>query len=301
MSGFFQRHVPVLAVCALASCVPKGKYDAAVADAKSAHAAADQASADAADAHKKIDELNEALKAAQELAEKRDQDLAQGQVSLHDLQTQLDDATAINQELKVELERLGKNADTLLSEKGSLAAALTEAKARLEELRKGQAAADARAALFKQLVLKFQKMVDAGQLKITLRDGRMVIQLANDVLFDSGQTLIKVDGQKALAQVAAVLKTIPDRRFQVAGDTDNVPITSSRFRSNWDLSTARAVEVVHDLVKLGVPPGLLSAAGYGEFDPIAPNDTPVSRAKNRRIEIVLQPNIDELVALPTAK
>ena len=292
MSGFFQRHVPVLAVCALASCVPKGKYDAAVADAKSAHAAADQASADAADAHKKIDELNEALKAAQDLAEKRDQDLAQGQVSLHDLQTQLDDATAINQELKVELERLGKNADALLSEKGSLSAALTEAKARLEELRKGQAAADARAALFKQLVLKFQKMVDAGQLKVTLRDGRMVLQLANDVLFDSGQTLIKPDGQKAIAQVAAVLKTIPDRRFQVAGDTDNVPITSSRFRSNWDLSTARAVEVVHYLVKLGVPPGLLSAAGYGEFDPVAPNDTPASRLKNRRIEIVLQPNID---------
>ncbi|HEX4476317.1 MAG TPA: OmpA family protein [Polyangiaceae bacterium] len=301
MSGFFQRHVPIIAVCALASCVPKGKYDAAVADAKSAHAAADQASADAADAHKKIDELNEALKAAQELAEKRDQDLAQGQVSLHDLQTQLDDATAINQELKVELERLGKNADTLLSEKGSLSAALTEAKTRLEELRKGQAAADARAALFKQLVLKFQKMVDAGQLKITLRDGRMVIQLANDVLFDSGQTLLKPEGQKALAEVAAVLKTIPDRRFQVAGDTDNVPITSSRFRSNWDLSTARAVEVVHYLVKLGVPPGLLSAAGYGEFDPIAPNDTPASRSRNRRIEIVLQPNIDELVALPVAK
>jgi chemotaxis protein MotB len=241
------------------------------------------------------------LKQAQELVEQRDRALADAQVSAQNQQTKLDDTTAQNVQFRTELERLGKNADALLTEKGTLASALAEAKARLEELRKAQAASDARAALFHQLALKFQKMIDAGQLKITLRDGRMVIELANDVLFESGQTAIKPEGQKAVAQVASILRTIPNRRFQVAGDTDNVPIETARFPSNWELSAARAVEVVRLLIAKGVRPGLLSAAGYGEFDPITPNDTPAGKAKNRRIEITLQPNIEELVAVPPAK
>ncbi len=118
------------------------------------------------------------------------------------------------------------------------------------------------------------------------------------MLFDSGQTAIKPAGRDALLQVAKVLATVPGRTFQVAGHTDNVPIQNARFPSNWELSTARAVEVVKLLVAQGVAPGELSAAGYGEFDPVAGNDAPDGRAKNRRIEITLQPNLDELVAAP---
>jgi chemotaxis protein MotB len=142
-------------------------------------------------------------------------------------------------------------------------------------------------------------MIDAGQLKVALRNGHMVIQLANDVLFDSGRTDIKPTGQVAIKQVAVILKTIPDRHFQVAGDTDNVPIQTSLFPSNWELSTRRAVEVVRLLVAQGLRPEALSAAGYGEFDPIAPNDTAQNRQRNRRIEITLEPNINELVAVPS--
>jgi chemotaxis protein MotB len=182
-----------------------------------------------------------------------------------------------------------------------LSSALESTKVRLEELRKAQAAADARAALFKQLALKFQKMIDAGQLKVALRNGRMVIQMANDVLFDSGQTDIKASGKATLVQVADVLRTIQNRRFQVTGDTDNVPIQTALYPSNWELSTRRAVEVVHFLVSQGVRPEVLSAAGYSEFDPVASNDSPQGRTRNRRIEIVLQPNIDELVAVPDTK
>ncbi|HVW30352.1 MAG TPA: OmpA family protein [Polyangiaceae bacterium] len=289
------------AVIAAQACVPHDRYDAALKDAKAAHASADQLSADLGNARAEIDRLNAALKAAQDNVDARDKSLAQGEVDAHDLQTKLDDSTAQNEQLRIELERLGKNADALLAEKGTLASALAEAKARLEELRKAQAAADQRAALFRQLALKFQKMIDSGALKIKLRDGRMVIELSNDVLFDSGQTVVKPEGQKAIAQVAAVLRSIPDRRYQVAGHTDNIPIQSGRFHSNWDLSTARAVEVVKILIAQGLKPEIVSAAGYGEFDPVAPNDTPQNRAKNRRIEITLQPNIDELVAVPETK
>jgi chemotaxis protein MotB len=152
-----------------------------------------------------------------------------------------------------------------------------------------------RARLLEQFVQKFKALIDAGQLQIVTRGGRLVLQLPNDILFDSGQTAIKPAGEDALTRVALVLATIRDRRFQVAGHTDNIPMQTLRFPSNWELSTARALEVVKLLVAKGVDPNALSAAGYGEFDPIASNDTPEGRAKNRRIEITLQPNLDELV------
>jgi chemotaxis protein MotB len=288
-------------VLALSACVPQDKYDGALRDVAQARADAQKCGTDDDAAHTEISRLSDALARAEQLAKERDKALTLAEGSSHDIQGKLDNAVAENDQLRKELARLGKNADTLLAEKGSLSSALAEARARLEELRKAQAAADTRAALFKQLALKFQKMIDAGQLKVTLRNGRMVIQLANDVLFDSGQTDIKPAGQQALAQVATVLKTIKDRHFQVAGDTDNVPIQNARFPSNWELSTRRAVEVVHFLVSQGLRPEMLSAAGYGEFDPVASNEAPLGRAKNRRIEISLQPNIDELVAVPETK
>jgi chemotaxis protein MotB len=297
------RRFPLLLLAILLStaCVPHDRYDKAVADAKSAHDAATQCAADRDKANAEVQRLTEELKQLQALADQRDKALADAQVNAHDMQTKLDDAMAVNTQLKAALERLGKNADSLLAEKGSLSNALAETKARLEELRKAQAAADQRAQLFKQLAMKFHKMIDSGQLKVRLRDGRMVIELANDVLFDSGQTSIKPDGQKAISDVAAVLRTIGNRRFQVAGHTDNVPITTARFNSNWELSTERAVVVVRFLIGRGLRPDLLSAAGYGEFDPIAPNDSPANKSKNRRIEITLQPNIDELVGIPEGK
>jgi chemotaxis protein MotB len=297
------RRFPALLLLTLFStaCVPRDRYDNAVADATKANDAATQCAADRDRANAEVQRLTEQLKQLQALADQRDKALADAQVNTHDLQTKLDDATAVNAQLRAGLERLGKNADSLLAEKGNLSNALAEAKARLEELRKAQAAADQRAQLFKQLAMKFHKMIDSGQLKVRLRDGRMVIELANDVLFDSGQTNIKPEGQKAISDVAAVLRTIGGRRFQVAGHTDNVPITTAKFNSNWELSAERAVVVVRFLIARGLRPDLLSAAGYGEFDPIAPNDSPANKSKNRRIEITLQPNIDELVGIPETK
>src|SRR4029077_9471656 len=108
------------------------------------------------------------------------------------------------------------------------------------------------------------------------------LELSNDVLFDSGKTDLKEVGKKTLVEVAGVLRTMADRRFQVAGHTDNIKISTPRFPSNWELSTARAVEVVKLLVDDGMDSRNLSAAGYGEFSPLVTNDTPEGRAKNRR-------------------
>jgi chemotaxis protein MotB len=293
--------VALLSWCTLAACVPKQTYDAAVAGAQTEHAqlvsSQEREKADEA----RIADLTKELADTAAQLQARDEKLSELSTSDHNLQAQLDEATAINAKLRGELERLGKNVDTILQEKGTLSKALDDAKTRLEELRKAQAAAEARAQLFQKLVQKFKALVNAGQLKITTRQGRLVLQLPNDVLFDVGQTALKPAGKDALTQIAQVLRTVQGRNFQVAGHTDNLPIQTARFPSNWELSTERAVEVVRLLVSKGVDPRSLSAAGYGEFDPVGNNETPDGRAKNRRIEITLQPNLDELVAAPDMK
>ena len=206
------------------------------------------------------------------------------------LQKAVDEGTALTSTLEARLTKLGQNVDSLTKDK-------VEAAARLEELRKQKAAADARLATFKNLLSKLRSMIDSGQLKVIIRDGRMIIALPNDILFDSGKTSVKKDGKDALEKVAQVLATVPDRDFLVAGHTDDLPIKTAQFPSNWELSTARAVEVVRFLISKGMNGKVLAAAGFAEFDPVIANDSDVHRAQNRRIEIVLQPNISDLPPL----
>lgn len=164
----------------------------------------------------------------------------------------------------------------------------------LKELRDRKARAEARLQTFRSMLERFQKMIASGKLRVRIVRGRMVVELAENILFDSGRADLKQDGEIALAEVAAVLKTIPGRNFQIAGHTDNIPISSRRFPSNWELSTARAVNVTRFLAEQGMARETLSAAGYAETQPVAPNDTAEGRAQNRRIEIVLMPNLEEL-------
>ena len=273
------------------ACVTTGTFDKKVAELQQVTAEHDKAAterektlkAQIGDCEKKGADLDAKLKAT--LAE-RDA-----------LGKSLDDTTALAGELKKRLEKLGQNVEKLTSEKGELSRTLDDAKMRLEELRKQKLAAEARAATFRRLMEKLRSMIDAGQLKVVIRDGRMLIALDSDVLFDSGKTSLKPAGQAALAKVAQVLAGITDRKYQVAGHTDDVPIHTARFPSNWELSTARAVEVVNFLIANGMKPQQVSAAGFGEFDPVVANDSPDHRAQNRRIEIVLQPNLSDLPSL----
>ncbi|HTJ82480.1 MAG TPA: OmpA family protein [Polyangiaceae bacterium] len=230
----------------------------------------------------------------------RDDKLQEMTVANADLARQLDELKVLNQALQDRLKQAGQSLDQLGAEKGSLAASLAETRKQLDELKRQQAAAEARVAQFQELIRRFQKLADAGKLKVVLRQGRMIIELPTDVLFDSGKSDIKGAGRDTLLEVGKVLASMPDRRFQVAGHTDNVKISTTRFPSNWELSTARAVEVVKLLVTAKVKPENLSAAGYGEFDPVAANDSPDNKQKNRRIEITLVPNLEEFVKLPSS-
>jgi chemotaxis protein MotB len=171
-------------------------------------------------------------------------------------------------------------------------------KGQLEEAKRAMQEAQDRGKLLDDLQTKFKKMIDAGHLKVTTRHGRVVLQLHNDVLFDTGEADVKPAGKQALAEVAATLRGVGAKRFQVAGHTDTQPITTDKkkqFPTNWELSTARAIAVVKLLTAQGVDPTVLSAAGYGPYDPVASNGTADGMAKNRRIEITLVPNVAELV------
>jgi chemotaxis protein MotB len=204
-------------------------------------------------------------------------------------------------QLEQQLSDQDKQAGQLKSSLGiAQAQAMTdEQKAQLDEAKRAVEEAQERGKLLGDLQTKFKRMIDAGHLKVTTRHGRVVLQLHNDVLFDTGAAEVKPAGKQALAEVAATLRAVGGKRFQVAGHTDNAPITTETkktYPTNWELSTARAISVVKLLVSEGVEPGELSAAGYGPYDPVASNGTPEGQAKNRRIEITLVPNVAELVA-----
>lgn len=176
-----------------------------------------------------------------------------------------------------------------------------DTRAQLDELKKQKAAAEARAKLFDDLVSKLKKMTDTGKVAIAARHGQIVLLLETDVLFDVGKTEIKPEGVQALTDVAQALRTVQGRRFVVIGHTDTYPIQTKEFPSNWELSTARGVAVTKLLVAKGVSAADVTAAGHAEFDPVAPNASPEGRQANRRIEIALQPNVEELIALPEVK
>ena len=283
---------------AATGCVSSGEHTKAVASADRALAELHASKLREAKKDEDLARTSRTLHTIDAIREKQAQELQDSVQRNTTCRHALDESTAQGQQLRGELERQGKNVDELLSSRGALASSLAQARARMEELRRAQAAAEARAGLFRDLALRLKRMTDAGELEIKLRSGRMVLALPTDVLFDSGKAKLSPRGTEAITQLTTVLATLKDRRFQVAGHTDSDPIRYAAFESNWELSSARALQVVRVMIESGVSSSMLSAAGYAEFDPVASNDSTEQKAKNRRIEITLQPNIDELVALP---
>lgn len=131
---------------------------------------------------------------------------------------------------------------------------------------------------------------------LSMEEKGLVITFLDEVLFDSGKAKIKAEAFDPLNKVASVITSkASDFDIGIEGHTDNVPIKYSGWKSNWELSTARATSVLHYLVEKGVFPVRLAAVGYGEFRPVASNDTAEGRGKNRRVEIVILPHFRKVV------
>jgi chemotaxis protein MotB len=256
------------------------------------------------------DEWQAQLAKYQQLAQK--QQGTEGQRS----KTQADLDIALKQisDLKDQLQKMGVNLDTInqqLEQTGSANAQLTK---NVEELQRALKEYQERAAQlerikqrFELLRAKLQKLTELG-LKVEIRRNRMVIRLPGDVLFASGDDKLSKEGDKVVDAVAEVIrndKQLSGRYFQVAGHTDNKPLKGGRFGDNWGLSAMRARQVLLYLVAPvgtkegggGLSQDRLHAAGYGDTDPVAKNDADDGRKQNRRVELVLMPDVEEMLDL----
>jgi chemotaxis protein MotB len=229
-------------------------------------------------------------------------------------QADLDHTKAQVEQLKSELEKMGVSTESLNeqlqqtgTEKEQLSKSLQDLQRALDEYKTRAAQLERIKQRFEALRDKLKKLTELG-LKVEIRRNRMVIRLPGDVLFASGQDTLRPEGKKVLDAVAEVIRKDPQlaaRYYQVAGHTDDKPLQGGRFGDNWGLSVMRARQVLLYLVAPldpkkgggGLNQTRLHAAGYGETDPIAKNDSDEGRQSNRRVELVLLPDVEEMLDL----
>jgi len=217
-------------------------------------------------------------------------------------------------ELKEQLQKMGVNLDTInqqLEQSGStnkqLAKNVEELQRALKEYQQRAAQLERIKQRFELLRDKLKKLTELG-LKVEIRRNRMVIRLPGDVLFASGDDKLRPAGLKVVGAVTEVIrndKQLAGRYFQVAGHTDNKPLKGGRFGDNWGLSAMRSRQVLLYMVAPvaakegggGLTVDRLHAAGYGDTDPVANNDSDDGRQQNRRVELVLMPDVEEMLDL----
>jgi len=227
---------------------------------------------------------------------------------------ELERAKSQVEQLKSELEKMGVNMESLNeqlqqtgTQKEQLSKNVQDMQRALDEYKARAAQLERIKQRFEALRDKLKKLTEMG-LKVEIRRNRMVIRLPGDVLFASGQDKLRPEGQKVLDAVAEVIRKdsqLSARYFQVAGHTDDKPLAGGRFGDNWGLSVMRAREVLVYLISPidpkkgggGLSPTKLHAAGYGETDPVVKNDTDEGRQQNRRVELVLMPDVEEMLDL----
>lgn len=246
-----QLVLPLFALLLFTGCVSQGKYDLKTKEAESLTAKTDELQAQVKSLSGEVEGLKK-------------------------------ERTALQQE-KAELTQSKESAQ---KEIAALQTQLSQKAEKAEQLEKATQT-------YQDLTNKLQKEIQEGQVQITEMKNRLTVTMVDQILFASGSAEVGKKGKAVLDKVVTILKDVKDKRLEVDGHTDNVPIVSSlkkRFPTNWELSTARATEVVRYLQEHGgIDPSLLSATGFGEYQPVAPNETDEGKHKNRRIEIVLLP------------
>ncbi len=169
----------------------------------------------------------------------------------------------------------------------------------MAELEQVIAAKDAAMTKLKNAISSALTDFEGKGLTVEQRDGKVYVSMENKLLFSSGSWAVGSEGRRAVQQLGSVLGDNPDIAVLIEGHTDNVPYKGNgTLTSNWDLSTKRATSIVNILREnSNINPQNLTAAGRGEFAPVASNDSPQGKAKNRRIEVILTPKLDELSKL----
>jgi len=279
----FRTLIVLAALVSALGCVSSGKYQERLTDIDKLKNNVSSLEETLKQKESELAKLNEEY----EDVKKHDLAISEDNRNLNDiLKAKKDELNKIIAELRakladgeVEIFSLQKHMDELSQEK---AQAIAEKEKSIAELKK----------TYDSMVGAMQEEVEKGEVTITQLKDKLTLSMVEAILFDSGSSKVKKNGEKVLDRVAEILKKVTDKQIRIEGYTDNVPIggaLAEKFPTNWELSTARATNVVRYLQRDGIDPQLLGACGYSEYRPIALNNTEEGKAKNRRIEVVLTP------------
>lgn len=308
------RRIFIFSACVIlanSSCiVTKKKYDDLLAQKVRLEADLTDRTAELEKANADLKELQEKLTALRQDTLNLNEDARATQKKLNDLENEytqlntyyknlLNNSGKLNRDLADQKEQLlliQENLERTRKLNDSLSESLTERERKVHELeevlaRKDKAVTDLRNRITNAL-LNFNE----SDLTVKVKNGKVYVSLAEQLLFGSGSIEVDQKGVTALQQLAKAIKDQKDINIMIEGHTDNVPISrkSQYMQDNWDLSVMRATAITKILTKAGVPPQQITAAGRGEYLPLASNDTPQNKQKNRRTEIIITPDLDEL-------
>ena len=199
-----------------------------------------------------------------------------------------------NQELLTQLEEKERKLEAESLRLENLQLELNHRSAQIEELQNLINAKEAQMQQLKDAISKALTSFEGKGLTVEQKNGKIYVSMENKLLFNSGSWAVGTQGKKAVEQLASVLSQNKDINVLIEGHTDNVPYTGTTIIDNWDLSVKRATAIVRILENKGVRQTQITAAGRSEYVPVGTNETKEGKAKNRRIEIILAPNLDEI-------
>jgi chemotaxis protein MotB len=293
------------------SCiVTKKKYDDMLAQKVKAEGALaqknsllDKATADLADLNQKLEKLKQDTTLLGEnfrISAKKMNDLNKEYDQLNAYyKNLLTSSGKLNRDVTQQREQLLAIQDNLIKTKrtnDSLSTSLAEREKKVRELELVLANKDKAVTDLKNRISHALLNFKENDLTVKVKNGKVYVSLAEQLLFGSGSIEVDPKGVSALQQLGKAVKDQHDLQIMVEGHTDNVPISkkSQYMQDNWDLSVMRATSITKILTKAGIASSQLVAAGKGEFSPLATNDSPQNKQKNRRTEIIITPNLDEL-------
>jgi chemotaxis protein MotB len=287
-----KRAALALAPFALAACVSSGTHQQIKADLERKLAdqkrECERLGSDLKECQAGRSELGEKFRLAKESLERLQSSLGQANVARKGEEAKV---AALSQDLIRREEELRKKDEELRRKEGALRRQESELAASTERIRSLEAQLDRLRAIFDDLRAKLDALVKAGKLTLRMANGLLVVNLPERILFPSGSARLKREGREAIESVADILRRMK-HRWQVGGHTDDV----GGEKYNWLLSSRRAFAVLDVMLKAGMPSEQVSMAGFGQFQPVAPNDGPENRALNRRTELLLVPNLEEILA-----
>jgi chemotaxis protein MotB len=306
------RYILILTLIAFSasSCVTKKKFDELLAenvqmqnDIQDLETRLNAANKRIERLDTELEDMNKAKDLTQSDLDRTSQELATLQSEHDNLQTVYDNllknSGKLNRDLSEQQSRLlAMQTDLEAAQKKNeeLSSNLAEREQKVEELEKILADTESAIKQLKETVSNALLNFSDNDLTVEIKDGKVYVSLAEQLLFKSGSVQVDPKGKEALRQVANALRDEEKINITVEGHTDNVPVsrTSTYMNDNWDLSVMRATVIVKILVDSGVDPQMIIASGRGEFTPVAPNDSAEGRSKNRRTEVIITPDLSEL-------